>query len=305
VTKEPLGPGSTPVVLIIGASSGIGLAAALRFAARGAQLVLVARSRDALNTASEQCRTRGASRVDVVVADMNHSEDIAGAVALAMQTHGRIDVVVLSATVMAYGTIEVMPFEVLQQVVDTAVHGTLHVVQSVMPIFRRQRRGTLIVVNSLLGSVTVPRMGAYATAKWGQRALVRTLQQEVRDEPGINVCLVSPGAVNTPIYQQAGNYVGQSARPPWPVLSPEHLGAAVVRLADHPRGATSFLVGPGNPLIIMGFRLAPFIYDRIVGPLFTLAGLTRDRVEPTPGNVFAAVPELEQQHGEWPSSSAG
>ena len=57
-----------------------------------------------------------------------------------------------------------------------------------------------IGVNSLLGSVTVPQMGAYATAKWAQRGLLRTLQQETRDEPGLHVCIVSPGSINTPIY---------------------------------------------------------------------------------------------------------
>ena len=202
---------------------------------------------------------------------------------------------------MAYGAVEQLPPEVLSGVVDTAIRGTLHVAQAVLPVFRAQRTGTLIVVNSLLGSVTVPGMGAYATAKWGQRALVRTMQQELRGEPGINVCLVSPGSVNTPIYRLAANYLGRSTRPPVPVISPERVGTVIERLADRPRLATSFQVGVGNPLIIAGYRLVPFVYDRIVGRLFTLGGLTRRSTAPNPGNVMDPYPELEQLHGEWPA----
>ncbi len=145
----------------------------------------------------------------------------------------------------------------------------------------RQGHGTLVIVNSLLGSVTVPNMGAYATAKWGQRAIARTLQQEVRDERDVHVCIVSPGSTNTPIYYQAANYLtdearaagaGAAARTRSPRRSPSSL--------DRPRKHVSVPVGPPNPVIITGFRLLPFVYDRIVGPLFKLGALTRKRAGP-------------------------
>jgi short-subunit dehydrogenase len=288
------------IVVVVGASSGIGLAAATAFAAHDDDLVLVSRSADALKTAEEACRRAGAGDVCTIVEDIGDPAAADRIVARTLDRHGRIDVVVLTATVMAYGTVEAMPAEVFTTVVDTAVHGTVHLSRAVLPVMRRQHAGVLIGVNSLLGSVTVPRMGAYAASKWGQRAVLRTLQQETRDEPGVHVCIVSPGSVNTPIYYQAANYTGQVARPPWPVLAPERVGAAIVRLADRPRRHVSVPVGPGNPFIIAGFRLLPLVYDRLVGPLFQLAALTRKRLVPTPGNVHLPVPEQERVHGHWP-----
>ncbi|MDX3659676.1 SDR family NAD(P)-dependent oxidoreductase [Streptomyces sp. ID05-26A] len=288
------------VVLVVGASSGIGLAAATAFASRGEDLVLASRSGQALDAAEKACRAVGAGAVDVVVDDIADSGGAARIVARALDLHGRIDVVVHSATVMGYGTVESMPAEVFNTVVDTAIHGTLHLAQAVLPVLRRQHTGVFIAVNSLLGSITVPQMGAYSTAKWGQRAILRTLQQETRDERGVHVCIVSPGSVNTPVYDQAANYTGRAARPPIPVLSPDRVATAIVRLADRPRRHVSVPVGPANPLIVSAFRCLPSLYDRLVGPLFRLAALTKGAVSPTPGNVFKPVATGEGVFGRWP-----
>ncbi|MCG8927309.1 SDR family oxidoreductase [Lentzea sp. CC55] len=288
------------VVLVVGASSGIGLAAAVAFSARGDAVVLVSRSGEALDAAEKACRAAGNAAVDVVVDDIGDPGGAGRIVGKTIDRHGRIDVVVHSATVMGYGTAEGMPPEVFTSVVDTAVHGTLHLAQAVLPVLRRQHGGVFIGVNSLLGSITVPQMGAYSTAKWGQRALLRTLQQETRDEPGVHVCIVSPGSINTPIYDQAANYTGRAARPPVPVLSPERVAAAIVRLADRPQRNVSVPVGPANPLIIAGFRFLPRVYDLLVGPLFRLAALTGKTVSATQGNVFRPHPAVEGAQGRWP-----
>ncbi len=289
------------VVVVIGASSGIGLAAAIAFAARHEKLVLVSRSAEALEAAETMCRDAGAGDVDSIAEDIGEPGAAGRVVTRVLDRHGRIDVVVHTATVMAYGTVEAMPAEVFTTVVDTAVHGTVHLARAVLPVLRRQHAGTFIGVNSLLGSVTVPQMGAYAASKWGQRAVLRTLQQETRDEPSVHVCVVSPGSINTPIYYQAANFSGRAVRPPWPVLAPERAAAVIVRLADRPRRHVSVPVGPGNPLIIAGFRLLPRVYDRLVGPLFQLAALTRARWRPTSGNVPRPVPAQERVHGHWPA----
>jgi NAD(P)-dependent dehydrogenase (short-subunit alcohol dehydrogenase family) len=287
-------------VLIVGGSSGIGLATALRLGAEGDLLTLMARSGDALDAAAKACRDAGASDVTVVTGDIARAADAQAAVSTARDAYGRIDVVVVTATVMSYGTIEATPADIFTTVADTAIHGTLYLAQAVLPVLREQGSGVVIVVNSLLGSVTVPQMGAYATAKWGQRALVRTLQQETRDNKNIHVCLVSPGSTNTPIYYQAANYTGRGVRPPAPVQQPERTADAIVGLARRPRQHVSIPVGPSNPLIISGFRLVPWAYDRLVGPLFRLAALTRTRTPPVGGNVTSPIAEGERVHGHWP-----
>ncbi len=289
------------VVLIVGATSGIGLATAVAFAARADKLVLVSRSPEALDAAEAACRGAGADVVDTIAEDLTDPAATARLVARTLERHGRIDVVVHTAAVMGYGSVEEMPAEVFTTVVDTAVHGTVHLARAVLPVMRRQRVGTFIGVNSLLGSITVPQMGAYAVSKWGQRAVLRTLQQETRDEPGVSVCIVSPGSINTPIYYQAANYTGHVVRPPWPVLAPERVATAITRLADRPRRHVSVPIGPGNPLVITGFRLLPLLYDRLVGPLLQLAVLTRERLRPTPGTVHHPEPARERIHGRWPA----
>ncbi|WP_375493584.1 SDR family NAD(P)-dependent oxidoreductase [uncultured Jatrophihabitans sp.] len=289
-------------VLVIGGSSGIGLATALHMGAAGDRLTLVARDEVGLAAAEKSCREHGVRDVSTIAADMSKRENVDRVIAQVVDERG-LDVVVHTATVMGYGTVEQTPAEIFLTVVDTAIHGTFHVAQAVLPHFRRQKRGTLVIVNSLLGSVTVPNMGAYATAKWGQRAIARTLQQEIRTEPDVHVCIVSPGSTNTPIYYQAANFLPYEARPPIPVLQPERIAAAIAGLADNPRQHVSVPVGPTNPVVITGYRLLPFVFDRIVGPLFKVAALTRKQQGPTDGTVLAPHAGEERVFGHWPDRS--
>jgi NAD(P)-dependent dehydrogenase (short-subunit alcohol dehydrogenase family) len=292
---------SDRVVAVVGASSGIGLATAQRLARRGDRLMLAARDGDALERAEEACRAAGAREVSTVIMDVGVEADVHRLVAAVLDRHGRVDAGVHTATVMAYGTIEQMPPDVFTRVVDIAVHGTAHLARAVLPVFRRQGRGTFVIVNSLLGSVTVPQMGAYATAKWGQRAVARTLQQEVRAAKDIHVCIVSPGSTNTPIYYQAANYTGRAARPPIPVLQPERVATSITALLDKPRKHVSIPVGPANPIVITGYRLLPFLYDLLVGPLLRLAALRGKTVPGNAGNVRTPNPAEEQVRGRWPA----
>jgi NAD(P)-dependent dehydrogenase (short-subunit alcohol dehydrogenase family) len=288
------------VVVIVGGSSGLGLATAERFAEDGDHILLAARSSRGLATAAEKVRAAGAADVTVVPMDVRNRDEVDRLVETSVREHGRIDVLVHTATTMAYGRLTDLPADIFEGVVDAAIHGTANLARSVVPLFRRQHHGTFVIVNSLLGAVTVPNMGAYATAKWGQRAIARTLQQELRDEPNVHVCLVSPGSTNTPIYYQAASYTGRVARPPVPVLQPAHAASVIAAVVRRPRRHVSTLVGPTNPIIVLGYRLLPRLYDAMVGPLFRIAAQTRRALDPTPGNVAQPHPDQERVHGRWP-----
>ncbi|MGY1986834.1 SDR family NAD(P)-dependent oxidoreductase [Blastococcus sp. SYSU DS0669] len=291
--------GSPLTVLITGASSGIGRATAVRLAGRGARLVLVARGRSPLEETAEELRAAGAGAVTVCPADILDEEAVAAAVAAAVREFGRLDVVVHSAQVMAYGRIEDVPKEVYERVVDTSLHGTATVARQVLPVFRRQGAGHLVIVNSLLGTVTTPVLGSYAVAKWGQLALARVLQQETRDEPGISVSVVQPGGVNTPIYYQGASYAGSTGRPPPPVYSAQRVARRVLATVDRPRRMVQ--AGAFNHVVTAGFRLLPGLYDVLVEPLLQTFALAGDETPPTEGNVFRSRPEGNATEGRWRS----
>ena len=285
---------SNEVVVITGASSGIGRATALAYARRGADLVLIARGRELLDLTTQECVDAGAASATASVGDVLDERAMNDAISDTVTRLGRVDVVVHAAMVMAYGSIENLPLAVVDRVIDTATHGTVRVARAALGAFRSQSHGSLVIVTSLLGSVAVPGIGAYVTGKWAQVGLARVLQLETRDAPGVRVHTVSPGAVDTPIYRRAATVVGHRGAPPRPVDSPEKVAATIVSAVGGRRLRRS--VGPLNLLVVFGFRCVTPVYSRLVGPLYRRFALTRESVAPTNGNVFGGSAQEGQDH---------
>ncbi|MFY1701424.1 SDR family NAD(P)-dependent oxidoreductase [Micromonospora sp. WMMA1923] len=274
-------------VVITGATSGIGRATARAFAARGDRLVLAARNTDTLTEVRAECLAAGAQVVAVPtdIAEAGAPDALARA---ATEAFGGVDVWVHTAAVMAYGRFDRQPEHVFDQVVRTNLIAAAAVARSALRLFRATGAGTLVLTGSVLGHITAPYMSGYVASKWGLRGLARALQQECRDLPGVQVCLVSPGSVDTPVYQRAANYLGRIGRPPPPVSSASRVARAIVRSADRPRREVS--VGRVNVLMRFGFTVLPGVYDRLVGPLMRRVGLTDEPVAPHEGVVFTSAP---------------
>ncbi len=286
------------VVLITGASSGIGEATARAAAARGDHVVLVARAESALTRVEKACVEAGASSTLVVPTDVGDDDAVRRMVTVAVDRYGRLDIVVSNAGVVAYGRFDQVPAQVIDGVFATNLHGAVHLARHVLPVLRAQDAGSLVLVGSLLGHIAAPDMGAYVVSKWGVRGLVRQLRVDNRDRPGIKIGYVVPGGVDTPIYAQAATYGGSVGRPPFPVATPEAVGRRVLTIADRPWWRSQ--VGPANDVIKLGFTALPWVYDRLVGPLFTvLAQDLTQPVEDNPGNVLESRPASNGLRGGW------
>ncbi len=264
------------VVVVTGASSGIGEATALRAAGERHHLVLVARRAEVLEEVADACREAGAASAEVVATDVSDDAAVEAMVAEVLDRHGRIDAVLHCAGIVSYGRTEETTADDFAKVVGINLLGAASVARHVVPVLREQGRGDLVLVGSLLGHIAVPEMTPYVVSKWGVRALARQLVIENVDKPGVRISHVAPGSVDTPIYDNALDDAGGVNAPPPPTISPERVARVVldrVGARVHRSGEvqTAYL----NYGVMAAFRLAPRTYDHVIGPLFDVVSRKR------------------------------
>jgi NAD(P)-dependent dehydrogenase (short-subunit alcohol dehydrogenase family) len=282
------------VVLITGASSGIGRSAARAFARQGSSLVLASRSRAALEAVEQECWADGGTPL-VMPTDVTDADQVDALFETAVTRFGRVDAVVHSATVLAYGKLEDVPREVFDRVIAVNVSGTANVARAALDCFQRQGNGRLVLVGSVLGKTALPLMSPYVVGKWAIHGLAAVLQLEERE--GIDISLVWPGSVNTPVYLQAATFAGRVGRPIPPIDPPEKVARRIVRAVERPSRSVS--VGIANRVIVLAFRVVPALYAVVMSRLMRWFGQSRERIGPQPGNVFEARPAGEAEHGHW------
>jgi short-subunit dehydrogenase len=284
------------VVVITGASSGIGRGAARALSARGDHVVLASRGQQALEEVAVECRRLGGSAL-AVPTDVGNESAVQELVRRAVAELGRIDAWVNAAAVWSYGRFEDTPAAVFRQIVDTTLFGQVHAARAVLPQFRSQGHGVLVNIASLYGRVSSPYVAPYVTSKWGLLGFSEVLRQELRDAPEIRICSILPGAVDTPIYRHAANYVGRDIRPLPPVMAPERVVSAVIRAVDRPRA--QIIVGRTHHVGAWVHQLVPRLYDRLVGPVVDVAALQRTPRDAHDGNVFAPDPDINGVDDGW------
>jgi NAD(P)-dependent dehydrogenase (short-subunit alcohol dehydrogenase family) len=222
------------IVVVTGASGGLGREVAVQFARRGAAVALAARRHDALEVTAELCRRAGGEAL-VVDTDVTSEEQVRRLAQAALAEWGQIDIWVNNAGVTLFANLSEAPLDDLRRVVETNVFGAIFGVRAVLPVFRRQRRGVLINVGSILSKIGQPFVPAYVISKFALRGVSETLRVELADQPDIHVCTVLPYAVDTPHFESGANQIGRQPRAMPPMQSPEKVARAIVRLAERPR----------------------------------------------------------------------
>jgi NAD(P)-dependent dehydrogenase (short-subunit alcohol dehydrogenase family) len=274
------------VVVVTGASSGIGRAAAMRIARHGGSLALCARSEGPLAEVAGECEAAGATVLHRTL-DVGDEEAVEAFAVAVEARFGRIDVWVNDAATMAYGTFDDIPSEVFRGVVETNLMGQVHGARSALRRFRRQGSGVLINMSSVWGQVSSPQVSPYVISKHAVRAFSECLQGELAGEPEIHVAVVVPEAVDTPIFEHAGNYTGRQVRPIPPVLDPEEVAAGIEACAENPKREVSYgRAGRGLELL---HAAAPPLYRRLAHPSFVHGTRGQPPADPAPGNVLSAT----------------
>lgn len=249
---------SEQVIVITGASSGIGLVTAKEAAGRGAKVVLAARNERDLKRAVDEIRRDGGEAI-AVPTDVTDFGQVQALADKAIEKYGRIDTWVNNAGVSLYGTFKEIDLDDFKQVVNVILYGNIHGAKVALPHLE-QTGGALVCVGSALSDRGVPLQSAYDAAKHAIKGWLDGLRVELAHEGSkVRVTLIKPSSINTPLVNKAKTHLGVVPQPVPPIYEPELAAEAILRAAVS--NYRVLFVGGSGRAISLGERMSPDLMD--------------------------------------------
>ncbi len=296
MVKITLKPLAEQVIVITGASSGIGLVTAKAAAAKGAKVLLLARSGNELAEAVAEIAAAGGT-ADYRVVDVGDASEMEAAAGYAIEKFGRIDTWVNNAASAIYGNVLDTPVDEQEQLFRTNYFGVVNGVVAAAPHLKGG--GAIITVGSLASDMPAPPMGVYSATKHAVKAYIAVLRMELAaDDVPISVTLVKPAGIDTPIGQHAENHgPGGEAQIPPPAYDPRLVADAILDSAVNPRREIT-VGGVGRAQILFSQHF-PALFEWLA-PKTVKGVFDPDKPQPTPSNLFQGANAGQERSGEHP-----
>lgn len=286
------------VVVLFGASSGIGRLTARRFARRGARVVVAARNETGLRSLVEEITAEG-GEAQAIPADTTDFEQVKAVADQAVERFGRLDTWVHLAAVAIYSRFDQMTPEEWKQVIDINLNGQAYGAMAALPHLKREGRGALIHISSVLGERGVPLQSAYCASKHGIIGMLDSLRVELMQQRiPISVTAVLPASINTPFFTKARTRLGVQPAPYPPVYPPDLVADAILYAAAHP--VRDMFVGDASRVLAVSDHLAPGLVDgwlQLTGTNWQMTN-TPKSVE-APDSVFAPLQGYDRVEGDF------
>lgn len=260
--KLSLKPLKQQVIVITGASSGIGLATAREAARRGARLVLASRNKSALDALVEELKGQGTDAI-AVQADVGVQEDHQKIVDAAMTAYGGFETWVNNAGVSIFGKLDEVAIEDQRQLFETNFWGVVYGSMAALGHLR-QMGGALINVGSEVSDRAVPLQGVYSASKHAVKGYTDALRMELEaDGAPVSITLIKPASIDTAFVEHAKNYMDVEPQLPPPIYSPQAVAEAILYAAEHPM--RDVFVGSASKAISSFGQSMPGIADKVFG----------------------------------------
>ena len=294
-----LKPLKDQVIVITGASSGIGLVTARMAARQGARVVLTARNREALRQAAEEIGADQSSggMATYVAADVSDESALRRVAEEAVARFNRIDTWVNGAGVSVYGRLLDISLDDQRRLFETNFWGVVIGSRIAVPYLRSG--GALINVGSILSDRAVPLQGIYSASKHAVKGFTDALRMELEhDGWPISVSLIKPYSIDTPYAEHAKNYLATEPKYPLPVYAPEVVAEAVLHCAEHP--TRDVYAGGGAKVMATIGHLAPRLTDKMMTMLFDMQLSDRPEEDRTNNSLYAPSTGLKERGGRAP-----